>query len=100
MAGEQPAEESDSSSGGRGGVVTPYEDEEVLAVLKARDDLAEPMTARQIADRNGRSRSATYTKCMKLVEVGAIRSKKTGARGRVFWIPLHAGLFERGESRQ
>lgn len=79
----------------RGGVVIPYEDDEVLDVLKARNDLAEPMTARQIADQNGRSRSATYEKCMSLTNDGALRSKKTGARGRVFWIPLDASLFER-----
>ena len=80
---------------GRGGAVVPYEATEVLDVLESRADLAEPMTARQIADRNGRSRSATYEKCMELVEAGEIRSKKTGARGRCFWIPLYASLFER-----
>ena len=89
MAGESPD--------GRGGAVEPYEADEVLDVLKARVDLAESMTARQIADRNGRSRSATYEKCMELVDAGKMRSKKTGARGRVFWLPLDASLFERGE---
>ena len=82
------------SSDGRGGVIDPYEAEEVLDVLTAREDAAEPMTARQIADVNGRSRSATYEKAMALVEDGVLRSKKTGARGRVFWIPLPPGLFD------
>lgn len=94
MSGRKPAE-SDDTSDGRGGVVEPYEEEEVMRVLLARKDLAEPMTARQIADRNGRSRSATYSLCMELVESGDLRSKKTGAKGRVFWIPqfTDAGLL-------
>ena len=83
-----------SESDGRGGVIDPYEAEEVLDVLKAREDVAEPMTARQIADVNGRSRSATYEKAMALVEDGALSSKKMGARSRAFWIPLPPGLFE------
>ena len=87
--------ETTESSDGRGGVIDPYEDAEVLDVLTAREDVAEPMTARQIADVNGRSRSATYEKAMALVEDGALASKKMGARSRAFWIPLsHASLFE------
>jgi len=89
----EPTESSECETDGRGGVIDPYEDAEVLDVLTAREDAAEPMTARQIADENGRSRSATYEKAMALVEDGALASKKTGARGRCFWIPL-TGRFE------
>lgn len=83
-------------SDGRGGVVEPYREEEVLDVLESRSDMAEPMTAGQIAARNGRSRSATYKMCMSLVKAGKVRSKKTGARGRVFWLPMYAGGGVRG----
>ncbi len=86
--------ETTGPSDGRGGVIDPYEDEEVLDVMKAREDVAEPMTARQIANVNGRSRRATLEKCKSLAEDGVLRSKLIGARARAFWIPLHAGLFE------
>jgi hypothetical protein len=85
---------TEESSENRGGAREPYEVEEVLSVLKGLDDRAEPMTAPQIADVNGRSRSATYEKAMALVEDGVLRTKKTGPRGRVFWIPLDTSLFE------
>jgi hypothetical protein len=99
MTGESTA----GSRDGRGGVIDPYEPEEILDVFKARWDLAEPYTAQQIADRNGRSRSATLKHAKKLAAEGVLRTKKTGnsvRSGRVFWIPLDAGLFERGESHQ
>jgi predicted transcriptional regulator len=86
--------ESAESSDGRGGERVPYEDEEVLRVFGALADRAEPMTARQIADANGRSRSGTYKRAMALVEDGVLRSKKTGPRGRVFWLPLYTGRSE------
>ena len=85
--------ETTESNENRGGAREPYEDAELLSVLKGLDDRAEPMTARQIADVNGRSRSGTFKHAKKLVEDGVLRTKKTGARGRCFWIPL-TGLFE------
>jgi len=92
MSGETAADDSETG-GSRGGSTEPYDEADVLAVLEGRKDKAEPLTAREISDVLGRSRSATYKKCMSLVEDGAIRSKKTGAKGRVFWIPLHTALF-------
>ena len=93
MSGGKAADESEATDG-RSGSVDRYDEAEVLDVLKSRKDVAEPLTAREIGDVLDRSRSATYKKCMSLVEDGEIRSKKTGAKGRVFWIPLHTALFE------
>ncbi|RBI63620.1 hypothetical protein DMJ13_03550 [halophilic archaeon] len=92
MTGERTADDVSRDwmvHGADGDFVEQYDEDDVLAVLKARSDKAEPMTAQEISDQLGRSRSATYTKAMTLVEAGVIQSKKTGARGRVFWIPLY-----------
>lgn len=64
--------------------VTP---EDVLDVFAARDDPTEPLTAPEIADTLGCSRSTALGKLRELDERGDIRSKKVGGRSRVWWVP-------------
>lgn len=64
--------------------VTP---EDVRDVFDARDDPTEPLTAPEIADELGCSRSTALDKLQRLAERGDVRSKKVGGRSRVWWIP-------------
>lgn len=64
--------------------VTP---EDVLDVFAARDDPTEPLTAPEIADALGCSRSTALDKLHRLEERGDVRSKKVGGRSRVWWVP-------------
>lgn len=89
MGGEEPVKDT---AYGRG--TDTFDRERVLDVLEARTDKAEPLTSQEIADTLGRSRSAAYRKCMSLVDDGVLQTKKTAARGRVFWIPLHTAPFQ------
>lgn len=63
--------------------VTP---EDVLDVFAAREDPTEPLTAPEIADELGCSRSTALDKLRRLDERGDVRSKKVGGRSRVWWI--------------
>lgn len=89
MAGE-PTTEDDTASDRRGGVVEPYQPEEILAVFAARADPSEPLTSREISEANGRSQSATLKHAKKLAARGHLRTKKTGPLSRVFWLPSDA----------
>jgi hypothetical protein len=64
--------------------VTP---EDVLDVFAGRDDPTEPLTAPEIAEELGCSRSTALDKLTTLGERGDVRSKKVGGRSRVWWIP-------------
>lgn len=87
----------DASNDGRGGYAPPYQPEEILAVFEERDDPAEPLTAKEIADANGRSRDATLRHAKKLARNGILRMKKPHLRACVFWLPLDSILDTRGE---
>ena len=50
-------------------------------------DPCEPWTATEAADALSCSRRTAYNKFTALEERGELRSKKTGARGRVWWRP-------------
>ncbi len=67
--------------------VTP---EDLLDVCGARDDPTEPLTAPEIADELGCSRSTALDKLHHLAERGDVRSKKVGGRSVVWWVPLDA----------
>ena len=67
--------------------VTP---EDILDVFAARDDPTEPLTAPEIADALGCSRSTALDKLHRLCERGDIASKKVGGRSRVWWVPSDA----------
>ena len=102
MTGDRVADGSDADDpsrdwmvrGADGKYVEQYDETDVLRVLKDRGDKAEPLTAREISDVLDRSRRPTLKKCKSLAADGVIRSKRVGARARVFWIPLYSGLFE------
>ena len=53
----------------------------------ARDDPTESLTAPEIADTLGCSRSTALGKLHELDKRGDVRSKKVGGRSRVWWVP-------------
>ena len=65
-----------------------YTESAVIEVFKNRDDYAEPMTAKEIADRLGCSRRTALNKLHDLEAGTDITSKKVGGRSRVWWIPV------------
>lgn len=64
--------------------VTP---EDVLEEFRSRDDPNEPLTAPEIADRLGCSRTTALNRLRELAERGDVASKKVGGRSRVWWLP-------------
>lgn len=62
----------------------------VLEVFDDRDDLARPLTAKDVTDRVGIARRTAHNKLNILVERGALKTRKVGARGRVWWVPIPA----------
>jgi predicted ArsR family transcriptional regulator len=67
--------------------VTP---DDILDVFAAREDPTEPLTAPEIADALGCSRSTALDKLHRLRERGDVASKKVGGRSRVWWVPPDA----------
>lgn len=61
--------------------------EDVLEVFSSREDSAEPLTAPEVADALGADRRTVFNRLRELRDRGDLASKKTGARGRVWWIP-------------
>lgn len=64
--------------------VTP---EDVLEEFRSRDDPNEPLTAPDIADALGCSRTTALNKLRELADRGDVSSKKVGGRSRVWWLP-------------
>jgi len=64
--------------------------ETVLAVVDDRDDLARPITANDIVEELGIARRTAHNKLGRLVERGTLDTRKTGAKGRVYWRPIPA----------
>jgi predicted ArsR family transcriptional regulator len=64
-----------------------YTSEDILRVFKQRSDPYEPMTSSEIADAIGCSRPTALTRLEELAEEADVRTKKIGARGRVWWLP-------------
>lgn len=67
---------------------TQYTESEVIEVFKSREDYAEPLTAREIAEELGCSRRTALNKLHDLAEETEVTSKKVGGRSRVWWIPV------------
>jgi len=67
----------------------PYrvEPEECLTPFLERDDVAEPLTSREVGDHVGIARRTAHKKLEELVDRGILSSKEVGARGRVWWVP-------------
>jgi predicted ArsR family transcriptional regulator len=66
------------------------EPDTVLDVFDARDDLARPITAGDVVDELGIARRTAHNKLGNLVERGTLKTRKIGARGRVYWRPIPA----------
>jgi PAS domain S-box-containing protein len=60
---------------------------ETLAVFESVADRGEPLSASEVAEHLGCARRTAYNKLRRLSEDGDLRTKKVGARGRVFWRP-------------
>jgi PAS domain S-box-containing protein len=61
--------------------------EDVLDVFQRLDDPSTPLTASDVAAEVDCSRRTAFGKLETLADGGALRSKKVGARGRVWWRP-------------
>ena len=68
-----------------GGRTPEYTREEVLAVFDQREDEYEPLTSREVADELGCSRPAAFGKLTGLDTDGFLKTKRVGARARVWW---------------
>lgn len=64
--------------------------DEALAVFESRTDRARPLTASDVMDALDCSRRTAHNKLNELVEDGALETRKVGARGRVWWVPIEA----------
>jgi len=62
--------------------------EAVLDVFDDRDDPARPLTASDVMDALDCSRRTAHNKLSALVDRGTIRTRKVGARSRVWWVPM------------
>lgn len=64
--------------------------DDVLAVFRARNDAARPLTATDVMDALDCSRRTAHNKLNELEERGNLATRKVGARSRVWWVPLSA----------
>lgn len=64
--------------------------ETVLEAFDKRADLARPLTASDVVDELGIARRTAHNKLNALVERGELETRKVGARGRVWWVPIPA----------
>ncbi|WP_135851093.1 PAS domain-containing protein [Halorussus salinus] len=62
-------------------------DTETLTAVKSTGAVHDPVTASEIADALGCTRHTAYDKLEKLHDQAALRTKKVGARARVWWYP-------------
>jgi hypothetical protein len=65
--------------------------ERALEVFDDRDDLARPLTASDVMAALGCSRRTAHNKLSALVDRGTLRTRKVGARSRVWWVPMERG---------
>ncbi|WP_265110618.1 helix-turn-helix domain-containing protein [Halosolutus halophilus] len=63
----------------------------VLAVFEQEVNVGTPLTTNEVADALGCARRTAYNKLDALVERDLLRTKKVGARGRVWWLPAPTG---------
>lgn len=61
--------------------------ESVLTVFSELEDSCTPLTAQEVADKLDCSRRTALRRLNELEEEGVIKTKKVGARGRVWWQP-------------
>jgi len=78
--------------------VTPdYRESDIRYLTVIVTDPDPVMTATEIADELGISQQAAHRKLSDMEERGLLKSKKTGARSRVYW-PTTDGLDAYGDS--
>ena len=82
--------ESDRDRNDQGRYADGIAPETVLEVFDAREDRARPVTAGDVVDEQGIARRTAHNKLNALVERGELETRKIGARGRVWWVPLPA----------
>lgn len=70
-----------------GGRPEEYPLDDVLATFGVNSDPCEPLSAGEVAERLDCGRRTALNKLDALVEEEQLRTKKVGARGRVFWRP-------------
>lgn len=59
-----------------------------LEVFEERADLGRPLTADDVMETLSCSRRTAHNKLNELVDRGTLKTRKVGARGRVWWVPL------------
>jgi predicted DNA binding protein/GAF domain-containing protein len=64
--------------------------EAALAVFERRADPGAPLTAPEVAEELDCARRTAHAKLEELADHGDLRTKKVGARGRVWWLPPDA----------
>lgn len=62
--------------------------EKALSVFEDRTDSAKPLTANDISNELGWSRRTVHNKLTELVDQELLKTRKIGARGRVWWVPM------------
>lgn len=65
--------------------------EDILGVFRDREDFSEPLSAPEVAEALNCSRKTAYNKLGTLRDRGQVKSKKVGARSRVWWVPAGGG---------
>ena len=74
---------------------------ETLDVVTATGDASEPLTTNEVTERLDVGRRSTYERLKRLVDQERLRTKKVGARGRVWWRPPSAkAASETGDGAQ
>lgn len=63
--------------------------ESVLDVFANREDFAHPLTAQDVADSLDIARRTAHNKLNALEESDQLATRKVGARGRVWWVPIN-----------
>ena len=62
--------------------------EAALEVFEEREDHGRPLTASDVMDALDCSRGTAHNKLEELVDRGYLKTRKVGARSRVWWIPI------------
>lgn len=72
---------------------------EVLAVFEGQERPGTPLTAPEVAEALGCPRRTAHEKLTRLAEQDALATKKVGARGRVWWLPVSRQPAASGHQR-
>ncbi|SFB71761.1 hypothetical protein SAMN05444422_101439 [Halobiforma haloterrestris] len=72
--------------------------EAALEAFEDRDDYGRPLTAADVMDALGCSRRTAHNKLNDLVERGDLETRKVGARGRVWWVPIETPPKRAGDA--